>query len=253
MRAQSAAAFGLTDEQVKVDEPRPRIGSTREDTSNGERFAAQHQSSVRYACQRGKWLVWDGCRWKQDGIGLPQELAKQTARSIYAEAADLNDDEAPAMAKWAEKSLARDRLNAMLGSASTDPRLTVTEDLLDADSWMLNCPNGTVNLRNGEFHRHRKEDLITKVSGAVFDLGAECPKWKAFLQKIFQGNADLIAFMQRASGYTLSGWTGEQCWFFLHGAGENGKGTYIDVMHAILADYSPSIGMATGLGMISPQ
>jgi len=51
------------------------------------------------------------------------------------------------------------------------------------------------------------------------------------------GNADLIAFLQRATGYSLTGETSEQCLFILHGSGANGKSTFVETIHALLGDY----------------
>lgn len=219
-------------------EPQVRIGSTREDTSNSERFADQHKDRVRYACQRGKWLVWDGCRFKPDEAGAVMELAKQTARSIYIEAAGLPEDEAPRMAKWAESTCDSKRLAAMLRLASSDPRLVVTEDKLDADDWVINSRNGVLDLRTGVLREHAKADLMTRLAGAAYDPEAQCPRWMKFLETTFESNQELIGFLQRASGYALTGNTREQAWFFLHGSGENGKSTYISVLNAILGDYS---------------
>jgi putative DNA primase/helicase len=218
--------------------PVMRMGSTREDTSNGERFAEQHKESVRFACQRGKWLVWDGRRFKPDDENRTQELAKQTARSIYHESASLPEDEAVKMGRWAEDSLQLSGLRAMVGAAESDERLVVREDQLDSDPWLLTCISGTINLRTGEQREHRRTDLITRVTNAEFKADAKCPLWMKYLETTFEGDTALINFFQRVSGYTLTGNTRESAWFFLHGGGENGKSTWANVMDGLLGDYA---------------
>ena len=65
------------------------------DTGLAERFALQHGDDVRYCHAWGKWLVWDGTRWKIDDGGMVDQLGKQTVRSILREAADEPDDDTP--------------------------------------------------------------------------------------------------------------------------------------------------------------
>ena len=50
--------------------------------------------------------------------------------------------------------------------------------------------------------------LLTE--GVDHNRKPQCPKWLAFLDKIFQGNTALIEFIQRASGYTATGRTRAQ-------------------------------------------
>ena len=53
------------------------------------------------------------------------------------------------------------------------------------------------------------------------------------------GNADLIEFLQRAIGYSLTGDTSERAFLILHGAGRNGKSTLLETVRAVLGpDYA---------------
>jgi putative DNA primase/helicase len=70
-----------------------------------------------------------------------------------------------------------------------------------------------------------------------YDADAQCPTWLQFLHDIFEGDADLIDFLQCAAGYTLTGDTREEVIFILNGCGSNGKSTLITVMRDILGDY----------------
>jgi putative DNA primase/helicase len=51
-------------------------------------------------------------------------------------------------------------------------------------------------------------------------------------------NADLIAFLQRAVGYSLTGKTGERVIFILYGSGANGKSTLIETIRFMLGGYA---------------
>ena len=72
------------------------------DTGLAERFATQHGENARYCHTWGKWLHWDGTRWKIDDAGAIDQLGKLTVRSLLKEAADESDDDRrKALAKFA--------------------------------------------------------------------------------------------------------------------------------------------------------
>lgn len=221
--------------------PYPRFGPSLgagehcTDLGNGRRMASQHGPWLRYA---GRWFVWDGMRWAKDATGEVERRAKETARHIVGEAQAATDDERPKLMKWAMASESATRIRSMIEMARSEPPVAVSGEVFDRDPMLLNCPNGTVDLRTGELRSHRREDMITKVAGAPFDLSATCQLWLAFLARIFDGNESLISYIQRALGYALTGLTAEQVFFFLYGLGKNGKSTLLEVMRAVLGDYA---------------
>jgi len=209
------------------------------DTGNAERFAEQHRDAVRFCYAWGKWLAWDGRRWKIDDQGAVEQLAKQTIRAIYAEAADIKDDEErDALAGWARASEAATRRAAMLRLAQSEPGIPITPDLLDTDPWLLNVENGTIDLRTGQLRDHRREDLLTKCAPVTYRPDATCPKWSDFLTGIFRGDGELIGFMQRLAGYWLTGVIRDHLLPILYGGGANGKSTFVNALLAVLGrDY----------------
>ena len=98
-------------------------------------------------------------------------------------------------------------------------RLPLDLERFDADPWLLNCPNGTVDLRTGKMHPPRPEDMQTMMAGVHFDPDAKAPMWEAFNYRILGGSVELINFVQKASGYALTGLTIEQILFLLYGTG----------------------------------
>lgn len=209
------------------------------DLGNARRFVAQHGRDIRYCYAWGCWFLWDGMRWVKDVTGGIYRLAKDTVMSIYIEAANaIDSEERKALAKHAARSESEARIKAMVSLAESEPGIAVTPDQLDGDPWLLNCSNGTLDLRTGEFRYPKREDLITKLAPVEYDINAECPTWIAFLDKILQGSSSLRVFMQKIMGYCLTGDTREQSLFFLHGAGANGKSTMINIILALLGDYA---------------
>src|SRR5262249_46246267 len=118
-----------------------------------------------------------------------------------------------------------------------DQRIVGLVDQWDADPWLLNTPDGTIDLRTGEMKPHDPADYITKVTGVAPNLEMETPLWDSFLARITANDAELIAYLQRMSGYCLTGTTLEHALFFLWGKGANGKSTFLNAVIAIPGDY----------------
>ncbi|MEX0938533.1 MAG: phage/plasmid primase, P4 family [Pirellulales bacterium] len=116
--------------------------------------------------------------------------------------------------------------------------LAITPDMMDRDPMLLNVQNGTIDLRTGKLREHRREDYITKVAPVEFDSAAGCPTWMEFIRTIFKGDQNLISFVRRALGYSLTGDVSEDALFICYGKGANGKTTLMNVVHGILGDYS---------------
>jgi len=213
------------------------------DTANAERFAHRHGENARYCHAWRKWLVWDNRRWVIDNSGHSMRLAKEVARSIYAEAAHPGNDAilSQLLAKWAASSQKRDRLNAMLALAESEQPLPIAVDSLDREPWLFNVENGTIDLRTGELRPHRREDCLTKLCPVEYptEPGVDAVLWSEFLDRIFDGNSELIAFLQRLIGMAIVGEVQEHVLPIFHGSGSNGKSVFIEtVMGMFGSDYS---------------
>jgi putative DNA primase/helicase len=145
---------------------------------------------------------------------------------------------ATAVLKWALKSESAARIEAMIRLARSRPAIPIHYNQLDADPWLLNCENGTIELKTGVLRAHRCEDLITKLAPLAYDPTAPCPRWRQFVDEIMAGNQALVSYLQRALGYSLTGDVSEQCLFFLHGGGSNGKSTFLATIQMLLGDYA---------------
>jgi len=210
------------------------------DTGLAERFALQHGDDVRYCHPWGKWLCWDGSRWKIDDGGAVEQLGKQTVRSILREAADEPDDmRRQKLTAFAKASESATRRNAMLMLARSEPPIPISPEVLDKNAWILNCPNGKLDLHAGLLCEHRREDYVTKLCPVEYRPDAPCPTWLTTLNKCFDRNADLIGYVQRFAGYCLTGEVSEQILNIWHGIGANGKSTILNALMEVLGgDYS---------------
>lgn len=210
----------------------------RTDLGNAERLVKRHGAEIRYCHTWAKWLVWDGKRWRPDEKGLISQRATETVRSILTEAAEADEpQERRKIAGWAFESESRSRLSAMVNLARDLPGVAITPDELDANPWLLNAQNGTVDLRDGELYPHRREDFITKISPAVYDPDAEAPVWNAFIEKVLP-DSEIRGYAQRSAGYSATGTTGEECVFMPIGSGRNGKSKYLGALEYALGEYA---------------
>ncbi len=216
--------------------PGPRFTLT--DLGNAERFVDQHGESVRFCHPWGRWFIFDGRRWVADDSGLVEAMMKTTVRNIYHEAAEADTDkERKAIADHAKRSESRARIADALHLARSETGIPVSPAQFDADPWLLNCENGTVDLRTGELREHRRADLITKLAPVEHDPLAAAPVFLAFLERILPGDT-LRRFVQRVVGYAATGNVSEEILVILHGSGANGKSTLVNVVMEALGDYA---------------
>jgi D5 N terminal like/Transposase IS116/IS110/IS902 family len=167
-------------------------------------------------------------------------------RQRFIEAAALDDPEARRRAaKWAIASESRQRLDALLYLAQAEPPIADAGDGWDADPMLLGVPNGVIDLRTGTLRPGRRDDQITMATAVPFDPDAPCERWDRFLREVFHDDADVIAFVHRAVGYSLTGDTSEQCLFMGYGTGANGKTTFMNTLAALLGDYSYAMPFST--------
>src|SRR5215218_189311 len=215
----------------------------RTDLGNAERFVDTHRDRMMWCPTRKAYLCWDGKRYAWDERGESVKLAHLTARSIFHEAADAeSEEEQKAITKWALASQNESRINAMLSQAK--PYLAVGMEELDQDPWLINCQNGTLDLRTGRLKDHDPTDRITKIIPEDYDPDASCPRFERFLKEALVDDA-LIKFVKRYSGYTLTGITRERLLAILYGFGKNGKTTLVELLHEVLGDYARNTDVET--------
>lgn len=218
-------------------------------------------SDARHVAAWGRWLFWNGTRWERDDKldHLTQTRAflrdRADALTAWAERkAEAAEAEKPGsgerMVKWAEAEARtlrhKNTVAAVEALARSNPPSVAAPDSFDADKLLLGTPGGVVDLRTGVLRPAARGDLITKLTAAPpAPPGARPARWLAFLDEVFAGDAELIAFMQRAAGYALTGSTAEHKLLFLYGGGRNGKSVYLNTLAALWADYARRAAAAT--------
>lgn len=211
------------------------------DLGNADRLIRLVGKNIRYTVDRG-WLVWDGRRWKADQIAVRElyqtSVIPEIYREICAAANAHNPHLVKTLASWAKRAESNSRVDAAMSMACSKPDIYVKQGSFDANKWLFNVQNGTIDLRTGMLAAHNQTDLITRISPATYDPGAKCPLWLKFLNRIFDNNQTLIAFLQTTIGYSLTGSTEEQIMMIAWGTGKNGKSVCLDTISDLMGDYA---------------
>ncbi len=225
------------------------FGHNLTDMGNAARLTDLHGEDFRYSYEMGRFLYYDGRRWRPDANGSVERMAKDTVRSIYAEADRESDDgRRKALGKHAVRSESKRAMQAMMDLARSEPGVPVSPEDLDADPWLLNVENGTVDLRTGELRGHSREDRITKIAPVAYDPDERAPAWDALLERVLPSES-LRSFLKKYVGYALTGDVSEQILAVLYGSGANGKSTIINAVLEMLGNYgkqaAPELLVAT--------
>lgn len=214
------------------------------DVVNGKFLVSDFGDRIRFCFPWKTWLIWDGKRWAHDNSGEIFRLAKKTVQKLYEEGIATSDySMKEALLRHALKSESCGRLTAMVEMAKSELPIPVLPANLDQDGMLFNVQNGTVDLRTGELRPHNRFDMITKTSPVTYEKDATCPRWLDFLNTIFEKNQEVIDFVQRFSGYVLTGETSEECFVIGYGTGRNGKSKFREMIAYILGDYASAVSV----------
>jgi putative DNA primase/helicase len=201
------------------------------------RFTRRHAEDVRYVAKWGRWLRYDGRRWKEDSVLDVFDKCRLICREASDEClSDGNES-------LAKQLVAASTVAAVQRMATWDQRTAATADQWDSSIWLLNTPGGAVDPCTGEIRPSLREDYFTRLTAVA--PGGECPLWLRFLDRITDADNELQGFLQRMTGYALTGSTREECLFFLYGLGANGKSKFVGAISGMLGDYAKTAPIET--------
>jgi putative DNA primase/helicase len=264
--------------RLETSDATDRVTFNFTEMRNAERLLELYGEELRYVGPWEMWLTWDKKRWKLDEDGGSMRYAKENAQVMAAEAEAaikrsqrLHDEEVEADAeeieseerkrgrprkpkatdetvnalkssiaykRWCEQSQGHRNLQNTLSLAACDKSVAITHESLDADHFLFNVENGTLNLKTGKLQPQARGDLITKLAPIKFDPKAKCPRWEKFVREAMGGDEELVSYNQRFVGYSLTGSTQEQALVFFWGSGNNGKSTFLTTLYKMFGDYA---------------
>lgn len=211
-----------------------------DDTGNADRFVSKFENTVRYSYVDKGWYFYNGKKWEFDLVGHVKSLTEEVIQDMRKELAYCETEEEE-KAFFKHLRYTRNNRGKTNMLKESEHRLPILPDEFDKRKDVFNCMNGVINLRNGELMEHSYDQFLSKMSYVEYTDNIDCPKWMEFLNQIFDHDTELIHYIQKAVGYSMTGSTKEQCVFFCYGNGRNGKSTFLDIISAIMGDYATNI------------
>ncbi|MDH5327989.1 MAG: phage/plasmid primase, P4 family [Gammaproteobacteria bacterium] len=206
-----------------------QYGATEDDLARA--FAEKYTGQLQFDHDIGKWYWWTGCYWAIERTRLAAEWCREICR-------DMSKIHPGA-------HLHKYRTSANVEEfARQDRKFATTHERWDADPWLLNTRQFTIDLKTGRTWRNNPDDFITR-STLVSPKTIPIPIFEKFLKEITRNDTQLIRFIQQLFGYFLTGVTVEQIIIFIYGPGGNGKSVLLNVMMEILHTYAINANMAT--------
>lgn len=218
---------------------------TLDDVGAATRMADMFGPVLRYCYPEHSFYYFDSRRWVRDNTGAVYRMADDTATAIredaeaYVDAFGVNRDPEECRKeymKFVKRCRSNNARKAIVNELQS--RVSVLPAEFDAHKDLLNTPSGVVNLRTGELSPHDPTLMITRVTVAEYTNKTDCPRWEQFLDDIFGGDQQLIRYVQKAIGYSITASDSEQMLFFAYGDGSNGKSTFFETVAGCLGDYA---------------
>lgn len=226
---------------------KPKKFYTYDDTGNAERYLDVFGSLSKYSYVNRCWYFYNGKNWEQDNIGAVRKWVDQTIDIFKKEPVTVpkgtseKEKEKYIVAK--ERHLKRSRNNSGKEAMMREIKhnVAVLPEEFDSDDMLFNTQNGYLDLSNGILHEHDISKMFSRISNAEYTDKTDCPRWELFLEQIFDGNKELIHYIQKAVGYSLTASIREQVMFIIFGNGRNGKSVFLDIITEIMGNYAKSM------------
>lgn len=222
---------------------------TLDDTGNAQRMADMYKDAVGYNYTDKRWMLYDSGKWIYDPMGYIYHFVDKSVeqmsreKNVYIQMDKDNDDVNRTMEKAFEKHFKRSRSHTGKKNIEQEVQhyVPLSHVVFDRNRELLNTASGVIDLTDFSLRDSTPKDYFTKSMAAHYDINAKCPLWEKFLHEIFADDADMIRYIQKAVGYSLTGSTQEQCAFLLIGDGCNGKSTFLDIIRQLFGDYASNI------------
>lgn len=249
--------FTTTDEEVKDVygfNKAPAKGQKKapprswDDMGMAQRFLDQLPHRLLYSMTDKMWYAYNGSYWEQDDQGLIEKAADKVINNLKNESLVVQDDadKAKVQKAW-QKFIKGERSRSSKVNMVNEIKhlVPVLHSQWDREKMLLNTPSGYIDLTNGTLHDHDYKKMFTQETGVDFTEKVDCPLWIEFLNQTFQDDQELIHFIQKIVGYSLTGSNAEQVMFILFGNGRNGKTVLLNIIKYISGSYAKTMNATT--------
>jgi putative DNA primase/helicase len=242
------AASQVALDAPEVDEVTGPDGFLYSDLGNANRLMAAHGEHLRFVPRWRRWMAYDGKRWVLDHADtIVAHLAADIGRRLLTREmfAVIDTERDPKvrqrkrnlLVQWVTRSESRHGVLGTVAAAASVPGLAIDHEALDADPWLLNVRNGTLDLRTGTLRPHDPLDLLSMTANVHYDPTATAPMFEAFLAEVLPDH-EVRQFVQRLFGVVLVGAQIEHVLPIALGGGANGKSTLTRIVAELLGEYA---------------
>ncbi len=217
---------------------------TLDDTGNARRLNDAYGKFLRYNYIDKRWMYYKGGKWRSDDRGMVYVAVDGVLERMKGELKIWTEYDGGSKLQDYQKHMKRTRSNVAKRAMvkEFEHLVPIEPGEMDINRRLVNALNGIADLETGSLLPHDRECYMTRMLGCDVPEKPKAPeKWLKFLDDIFRGDKELIRYVQKALGYSLSGLTREQCMFFLYGTGRNGKSTFLEIVRKIMGEYAANI------------
>ena len=210
------------------------------DEEDPEILRASDGSIRRCDQETGMWRVLDetDTRRRLSEFLCAVGDAKLEAAEIRLRQGEIEKKDLVAAKKLRTNLRSQTRLKAVWQTAMVHLDTAEVDDF-DGNTELLGTPGGVIDLRTGEFRPATVGDMVTQQTAVTpASLGARAPAWEQFVTQVFEGDVEIVAFIQRLFGSALVGDVSPQKFVVLYGRGQNGKSVLRDVMRQLAGSYA---------------
>ncbi len=224
------------------------------DLGNARRLVDQYGHALRYIPEAKEWAVYTDGVWRMTpGAGMT--AAQNMIEALIEREGHLYDDEptgengdGPSMRekffKWAKAQQMSARIDACVRQATGRPELLASIVDFDQEPMLFNCRNGIVDMATGELLQHDPKYLMMLQSPIAYKPDAVAPRFHQFLERCLP-DPEIRDYLQKATGYSLTGSMAEQAMFLHHGPGANGKSVYLVIAAMLAGEYAQVVPRET--------
>lgn len=216
----------------------PEEKYSHNDIGMSELFADMFKSQLRYNTTAKHWYCFNGKVWKEDAEAMiARQKMKELSKTLFAYIPYIKDEDKKETYLKHIKTLGNYNTRKKILEDSQS-KMFISQTDFDKNKNLFNCQNGTLNLKTFEFKEHNPDELLSKISNVVYDPKATCSRFKRFMNEIMFFNKNIIDFLQKILGYSITAETLLETCFILYGkTTRNGKGTLMDTILHMLGDY----------------
>ena len=210
----------------------------KHDSMIAELIIQEHGENIVFDNSKKQWRVFSNGTW----IGA--EDARRMLVTFHKEIiSNIADYKYPHLnivdEKWLTSAMNRSKIKAVRELVEEQQALSIDE--IDADHNLIGIQDQVYDITEGSSRPALASDLVMKSLGTNYEPEAKCQQWESFLKTSMQGDQEMIDYLQRLVGYFLTASYKEQEIYYFFGAGANGKSTFLDLITALLGDYSTKV------------